>query len=149
VLSIAKKEKTMANQQTLEGSWNQLKGKLREKWGQLTEDDLAEAQGRMDRLAGIIHRKTGEGREAIEQYLREVGGSATSTLSAVASEARQYAGQVAESVSEMGKQTADQIRSGYNEAQRLVRDRPGASLGVCFGAGVLIGVLIALAIRER
>lgn len=70
----------MLNQQILEGNWQEVKGKVREKWGQLTEDDLSAAQGQIDRLTGIIQRKTGETREAIESYLRDVASDASSAV---------------------------------------------------------------------
>jgi len=50
------------NQQTLEGNWNEIKGKLHERWGQLTQDDLQRARGDVDQLVGLIQRKTGEAR---------------------------------------------------------------------------------------
>src|SRR5262245_7846004 len=56
----------MVNQQTLQGNWNEIKGKLRSKWGQLTNDDLQTAHGNVDQLIGLIQRKTGEARSSIE-----------------------------------------------------------------------------------
>ncbi|MCB0340207.1 MAG: CsbD family protein, partial [Bdellovibrionales bacterium] len=38
------------NKEKLEGNWNQLKGKVQEKWGKLTNDDLDVIQGRRDQL---------------------------------------------------------------------------------------------------
>ena len=65
----------MANQQTLQGNWNEIKGKICTHWGQLTDDDLSQFHGEVDSLVGTIQRKTGEGREAIEKYLHELTGS--------------------------------------------------------------------------
>ena len=121
----------MTNQQTLEGNWNQIKGKLRDKWGQLTDDDLPQIRGDAEQIIGAIQRKTGEGREAIEQYLQEISHNAAST-------ARGYA-----------RHAADQIHAGCDKAERVVRDRPGESMLVCFGAGLIVGVAIALSLRSR
>lgn len=52
----------MINQQILEGNWNEIKGKLRQKWGQLTDDDFPQICGEADQIIGIIQRKTGEAR---------------------------------------------------------------------------------------
>lgn len=139
----------MVNQQTLQGTWNEIKGKVREKWGQLTENDFVEAQGNIDQLAGIIQRKTGEGREAIESYLREVSSGAASFLGTASEKAREYGQQAAERMERASKHAAEQIRAGYTEAQRLVRDQPSMSLGVCFAAGVLTGILLAVSLRGR
>ena len=56
----------MVNAQVLQGQWNQVRGELKKKWGQLTEDDLRFTNGNIDQLVGRIQSKTGEAREAIE-----------------------------------------------------------------------------------
>jgi len=69
------------NAQELQGQWNQLKGKVKEKWGQLSDDDLNIGGGNFDQIIGKIQQKTGEGREAIEKFfgsLTQGGGSAIS-----------------------------------------------------------------------
>jgi uncharacterized protein YjbJ (UPF0337 family) len=53
------------NQQVLQGNWNEIRGKLREKWGELTNDDVQSFNGNVDQLIGSIQRKTGESRESI------------------------------------------------------------------------------------
>ena len=139
----------MTNQQILEGNWNEIKGKLRQKWARLTDDDLPQFGGDADEIVGIIQRKTGEGREAIEQYLQEMTGSAASAIGTAAETVRDYAQHASETVQRTAKQAADQVRAGYNEAKRFVRDRPGESLAVCFGAGLITGVVIGLLLRSR
>ena len=44
------------NWDRIEGSWTELKGKVKEKWGQLTDDDLEQAAGRRVQLLGILQR---------------------------------------------------------------------------------------------
>jgi uncharacterized protein YjbJ (UPF0337 family) len=139
----------MINQQILEGNWNEIKGKLRQKWGQLTDDDLPQIRGEADQIIGIIQRKTGEAREAIERYLQEVSGCAASAVGTAAETVCDYAQHTSETVQHTAKRTADQVRAGYNEAERFVRDRPGESLLVCFGVGLITGVVIALSLRSR
>jgi uncharacterized protein YjbJ (UPF0337 family) len=139
----------MMNQQILEGNWNEIKGKLREKWGQLTDDDLPQIRGDAEQIIGVIQRKTGETREAIEQYLKEISGSAASAIGTAAAAMRGYAQHASETVQHTAKQAADQVRAGYDEAERFVRNRPGESLLVCFGVGLITGVVIALSLRSR
>ena len=79
------------NQQTLEGNWNEIKGKLRERWGQLSQDDLQKARGNVEQLVGVIQKKTGEARDRIEQYLSEVTAEGASGVSRVADAVRGYA----------------------------------------------------------
>lgn len=52
-----------------EGRWDQLKGKVKQTWGDLTDDDLDVAEGEFDELVGRIEEQTGETREAIEDKL--------------------------------------------------------------------------------
>ena len=62
----------MTTQEEIFGHWNQLKGKIRESWGQLTDDELEEVEGKFDQLVGLIQQKTGEGRQHIERTLRKL-----------------------------------------------------------------------------
>ena len=55
----------------VKGDWNITKGKLKQKWAKLTDDDLQFAEGRQDELIGRIQKRTGETREAVEQVLKE------------------------------------------------------------------------------
>ena len=135
----------MTSEQILEGNWNEIKGKLRQKWAQLTDDDLLQFGGDADEIIGIIQRKTGEAREAIELYLQEVSGSAAAATGTVGD----YARQASETVQQTAKQAADQVRAGYDAAERFVRERPGEALAVSFGVGVITGVVIALFLRSR
>jgi uncharacterized protein YjbJ (UPF0337 family) len=41
----------------LKSQWNQLRGKAKEKWGKLTDDDLDRVQGQFDQLVGIVQEK--------------------------------------------------------------------------------------------
>jgi len=139
----------MINQQVLQGHWNEIKGKLRTRWGQLTDDDLPQFQGEVDKLVGTIQRKTGEGREAIERYLNDIAGSASSTVGQAADGIRQFSQRAAETVQSTARQATEQLRYGYGEAERVVQSRPAESLAVCFGFGMLTGLMLGLIVRSR
>jgi uncharacterized protein YjbJ (UPF0337 family) len=53
----------------IKGNWNELKGKLKEKYGELTDDDLAYAEGQEDQLLGKIQQKTGAAKEELTKML--------------------------------------------------------------------------------
>lgn len=59
-----------------EGKWDQYKGRIREAWGSLTDDDLDRSEGRYDQLVGTIKEKTGEATETVEAKLKEILGKA-------------------------------------------------------------------------
>jgi len=139
----------MINQQMLEGHWNEIKGKLRSRWGQLTDDDLPQFHGEVEKLVGTIQRKTGEGRDAIEKYLGEVSGAAGTVIGQAADTVRQYSQRAAETMQETARQASEQLKSGYEEAERFVKTRPGESLAICFGAGLVAGVLVSLIMHSK
>lgn len=56
-------------EQQSEGNWKQLRGRLKEAWGSLTDDDLDRYKGRRDQLEGQIQARTGETRESIRETL--------------------------------------------------------------------------------
>ncbi len=59
----------------IKGDWNIIKGKLKQKWATLTDDDLQYDEGRQDELFGRIQKRTGEGREAVELAIKAILGS--------------------------------------------------------------------------
>jgi uncharacterized protein YjbJ (UPF0337 family) len=59
----------------IKGDWNITKGKLKQKWAALTDDDLQHAEGKQDELIGRIQKRTGETREAVEKAIKESGGT--------------------------------------------------------------------------
>jgi uncharacterized protein YjbJ (UPF0337 family) len=53
----------------LKGNWNEIKGKLKEKYGELTDDDLVYAEGQEDQLLGRLQQKTGAAKEELSKVL--------------------------------------------------------------------------------
>jgi len=60
------------NRHQVEGKWTELKGKIKEKWGDLTDDEMLEAEGKMDVLAGKIQQKYGGVKAKIEEELNDL-----------------------------------------------------------------------------
>ena len=59
------------NEQTLKGDWMVLKGKIKEQWGKLTDDDLDVLEGKRDQLAGTLTKRYGYAKEEAEREIRE------------------------------------------------------------------------------
>ena len=55
--------------QQLKGSWNEVKGKLKQKYGQLTDDDLAYQEGKDDELFGRLQQRLGKTKEEIKREI--------------------------------------------------------------------------------
>lgn len=139
----------MINQQTLQGNWNSIAGKLRTKWGQLTEDELSSFQGNVDQLVGYIQRKTGEARSAVEEYLDEAAANGSSAVGQATETVRRYAHEAADAAYDNSRKAVDQMRQGYDDASEMIRQRPAESVAVCFGVGILVGVVLGLSLRGR
>lgn len=56
----------------VKGTWNEAKGKLKQKYGQLTDDDLSYEEGREDEMYGRLQQKLGKSRDEIKQELRDL-----------------------------------------------------------------------------
>jgi uncharacterized protein YjbJ (UPF0337 family) len=55
----------------IKGDWNIAKGKLKQKWSKLTDDDLQYVAGKQEELFGRIQKSTGETREVVEKAVEE------------------------------------------------------------------------------
>jgi uncharacterized protein YjbJ (UPF0337 family) len=139
----------MINQTTLRGNWNEIKGELRKRWGQLTNDDVQTFNGNIEQLVGLIERKTGETRSVVEDYLNELTENGSAAIGAAAEGARQYVQDAAQRVQDGSRQAVDTFRHGYEEAEEMVRQRPSESVAVCFGVGVFVGLLVGLTLRSK
>jgi uncharacterized protein YjbJ (UPF0337 family) len=62
----------MSNKMRLEGKWQNAKGRIREAWGDLTDDELEQTHGNWDQLVGKIKEKTGETTESIEDRISKI-----------------------------------------------------------------------------
>jgi uncharacterized protein YjbJ (UPF0337 family) len=59
------------NKDILKGKWMQLKGKIKEEWGDITDDELDQIEGKSDQLAGKLQEKYGYTKEDAEQKIDE------------------------------------------------------------------------------
>jgi uncharacterized protein YjbJ (UPF0337 family) len=53
----------------LKGSWNEVKGKLNQRYGQLTDDDLRFAEGKQDEFLGRLQQKLGKSKEDLRREI--------------------------------------------------------------------------------
>ena len=53
----------------IKGNWNVLKGKVKKKFGELTDDDLAYQEGQEDQLLGRIQKKTGKTKQEVKDFI--------------------------------------------------------------------------------
>ncbi|MBT0608619.1 CsbD family protein [Aequorivita echinoideorum] len=57
------------NEDQFKGKWNQVKGKMKQAYGNLTDDDLKYAEGKSDELLGRLQEKTGKTKEELKSQI--------------------------------------------------------------------------------
>ena len=60
------------NKDQIKGQWDQLVGKAKRVWGELTEDDVLKAEGSADKLFGVIEKRFGDTKELIKSKLDKI-----------------------------------------------------------------------------
>jgi uncharacterized protein YjbJ (UPF0337 family) len=157
----------MANATAIAGNWNDLKGRIRSKWGQISDDSLEQAKGNMESLVGAIQKTTGEAKETIQAYLNagaqegsnlyKQASDAVQTGYKQASEAVQSGYRQASDVAQVGaehlmdgaKVVGESIKSGAEQTGKLVQARPVESLLFTFAAGIIAGLTVGLVLRSK
>ena len=151
------------NLQNLQGQWNQLKGDVKKKWAQLTDDDLRWTNGNVDQLVGRIQERTGEKREQIEKYLDSLLSDGASMLSSAVENVGQAAShatnRLREGYSKISDQAGDQLGHArevvgeqlgharemvgeqYGHAREMVVRNPVQWVAAAFGIGFLAGMI--------
>lgn len=69
------------NKQTSKGKWRELKGKIREQWGNISDDELEKTQGNIDQIAGKIQTKYGESIDGTRKKLNTILGEINKSIS--------------------------------------------------------------------
>ena len=63
--------RTSANKDEIGGNWKQLKGKAKEQWGKLTDDDMTVIEGKRDQLVGKIQERYGYAKDQAEKEVSD------------------------------------------------------------------------------
>jgi uncharacterized protein YjbJ (UPF0337 family) len=69
ISQVRPKRRFLMNWDTVKGQWKQVKGKIREKWGKLTDDDLETISGQKDQLVGKLQQHYGYGKDKAEKEI--------------------------------------------------------------------------------
>jgi ElaB/YqjD/DUF883 family membrane-anchored ribosome-binding protein len=128
----------MSNQAGLQENWDTIKEKLRNKWRELTDDDLDASKDNFQHLVDTIQRKTGEASENVENFFGQILSSGNSAF---------Y--QVGESIREGAKNANASIRRTYDEMESAVRHRPASSIAIGLAVGVLTGLTLSMLLRRK
>lgn len=138
----------MVTKQEVVGNWNSLVGAVKKEYGQLTDDELAQVDGSIDQLIGLVQRKTGQAREKIAAFILDCSESCEEAMD----NASFYTAAATEKVREGYDALSKQARSSYDASVKTVSRHPLESVGTAFGVGLVAGLLIGLSFgaqRER
>jgi ElaB/YqjD/DUF883 family membrane-anchored ribosome-binding protein len=138
----------MTTTQQIDGKRHELSEKLKERWDQLTETDLAVIEQSMEHLIATIQQKTGEARAAVGEVLHALVDEGGGRIKRGREAAREYAAEAAEAVQQKYDQVAEGMRTGYRQAEGIVKERPLESVAIAFGTGILTGLIVSLVARR-
>ena len=149
------------NWNTMQGNWNEAKGKVKTQWGRLTDDDLTRVEGQKDRLIGVIQQKYGIGRDKAEEQLEAFMSASDSTVAKVKEGAhdviekgKEYVEKGKEYVEKSVQQGKEMVQQGKDYVQStsasqmatdlkdLIGKHPVYSTVIGLGLGFLVGRML-------
>lgn len=139
----------MVSQEALRGNWNSIVGMVKEKFGQITGDELSKVEGNMEQFVGLIQRKTGQTKQQVEGFLSECCDNAGSYLSSATEAAGKAASQASRFVAEGYDKVAQGAERSYDYTRSTVERRPFQSVALVAGVSLLAGVLLGLSLGNR
>ncbi len=149
----------------LKGRWKQVRGKAKQEWGKLTDDDLDRIAGQWDRLVGMLQEKYGYSREQVEEQvekflsqfddghaapetgLRQVPAKVRETAEALLErvEGPDAARQRAEMLREQAKEVPDQVRQRASDVPAMAKDYPWQTVALILA----LSIILILVLKQR
>jgi uncharacterized protein YjbJ (UPF0337 family) len=122
------------NHQQLQGNWQQVKGKIQENFGKLTDDDLTQTEGKADVIIGKIQERYGialdEAAKKFNQYLEKLEASGN-PLKAAAGD-----------ITNMAHVVSDKACTMAKDSWQYAKAKPLATLGIAALAGAVLSMLL-------
>ena len=144
MLKLAIKEVRM-DWTRVEGNWKQMKGRVKERWGRLTDDDLTAIAGRRDQLEGMIQERYGYAKERtrneIEDWYRSMGSDLAEQIETLRSGIQNLSSTVERIAKEQFPRAHSRATEALNDAEEAVKRNPLVVVAIALGLGLLIGVL--------
>lgn len=139
----------MTKTQQWKGDWNRVAGNVKEKYGEINNDELRQVEGNADQLTGLIQQKTGQAREQIEAYVDALFRGEGSVTQRATELVQEYAESTRRAVQEGYQQVSQRARRGYEQSTEMVADRPMESIIAALGVGLITGIAIGMSIASR
>ena len=139
----------MITKEQVSGKWNEIVRSAKEKFNQITGDELSRVKGDTSELIALIQRKSGQSREWVEAFLANIGEGAENAVERISNTASQYASQASAAVSDEYEYLADGAQRGYDYTRKSVARRPFESIAIALCAGVLTGLIVGLSMAGK
>ena len=145
-------------------NWDTIKGQLKQRYAQLTDDDLTFIEGKGEELFGRLQAKLGMGREDLQAQLDELSGEAGELVEEATAKTEEFSGEVRsraealagdlkEKAAALGEEAKVQGAAAYGaaregvldlltEGEECVRRKPREALLTALAAGFVIGLLL-------
>ncbi len=129
----------------VEGNWKQIRGRAKERWGKLTDDDLTAIAGRRDQLEGMIQERYGyakeRARKEIEDWTSSIESSLEEQIAALRSGIQSLSSTVERIAEEQFPRARSTAEEALHEADEAFKRNPILVIAVALGLGFLIGML--------
>jgi len=128
----------------LEGDWKQLKGRAKERWGKLTDDDLTAISGRRTQLEGKIQERYGyaksQARKEIEDWYRSTEPYLADEIDDIRTEIQSLASSVGRIANkQIGRAQVRATEAAHDVEAAIIRN-PLTAIAIAVGLGFLFGV---------
>jgi uncharacterized protein YjbJ (UPF0337 family) len=135
----------------VEGDWKRMKGKVKEQWGLLTDDDLTAIGGRKDQLEGKIQERYGYGKDQVRKEIDSWFSSAAlvandnaeelaDQIEAIRADIQSLTSTVSRVANKQLGQAQDKAVEAMSNAEDAIRENPVSAVAIAAGLGFLFGV---------
>ncbi len=136
----------MISKERLQGNWSSIVGAVKQKFGEISGDELKRVEGNIEQLVGLIQRKSGQSREQIEAFVGDCCKTTASTVNRVSDTAAEYAGVAGEAIRDGYDRVASEAQRGYEYTVSSMKRKPVESLAMALGVGLLAGLAVGLSL---
>lgn len=134
---------TKTSDYTSSDEWSQISGEVRQRWADVTDDDIRQTGGDAEKLVDVIHRKTGEAQDQVQQFVDEARERIATGVRQLRESASAYSADAVDALQQGYDHASARVKDGYVQAQQLVRRRPAESIAIAFGIGVVTGLVVS------
>ena len=121
--------------------WQEIKSRLQKRWGQIEDNDLKMPMS-MAELSDLVQKKTGEAKTQVEGFLSEVLGGLRDRAESLRTSISPQIQSLQDAAAGHYEDATAGLRDGYASVESQVRAKPGQTLAIAFGVGIVAGLLL-------